>query len=196
MTANHIQRLQDAGIDPWRIAVHEAGHAVVAWAVDVPVKRMEIGAFEQTPDGKRASGVVTCTDYATLMDIWRALGRGHRTMRHALTAVAMMMLAGQEAERQLVGDPPLDDDGDGAYRLDDQHVEDIIDALEAFPNDEIDAAFAYGRHMNRLWWMTRILVKHHTGAITRLAHALMDKGELDFDRTYAIISGREGEKDT
>jgi hypothetical protein len=181
--AIHIQRLQEAGFDPWRVAVHEAGHAVVAWALDVPVKQIELGTFKQTPDGKLAGGgVVTCAGYTTLIEIWRALGRGHRTMRHALTAVAMMMLAGQ-AERQLVGDD------EGAY-LDDQYVEEVIDALDGFPTDEVIAVVGYGKHMNRLWWMTRVLVKHHTEAITRLANVLMKEGVLDFDRTYAIVSGR------
>jgi hypothetical protein len=70
----------------------------------VPVKREAICNFELMPCGGVSAGSVRTPGCDDLVEVWTAVGRGHRTRRHALNATAMVMLAGQEAEELVIGD--------------------------------------------------------------------------------------------
>jgi hypothetical protein len=197
--AKGLQLLRDAGLDPWGVAIHEAAHAVIAWKLHVPVKRAAICNFERMPCGGVSAGSVRTPGCDDLVEVWAAIGRGHRKRRHALNATAMVMLAGEEAELQIIGEIA---DPFGAHndeKLAGKIIEELIgrttDIIWDPDDDGYDpgAVTAHWRHYNRLREMTRRLVRHHARTIKRVAENLLARGALGFDEIVAIVVLKEGE---
>jgi hypothetical protein len=175
----HIKTLKDAGLDPWAVSVHEAAHAVVAWTLDVPVYEIRIGICEQVEHGVRHGGVeLVAVD--GLARIWTAIGRSHRTRQHALNASAITLFAGEEAERQIIGEV---DEESGSSDL--AKIGDIIDEL-CGSGDAMTYVIDYCRHHNRMLAVTRRIVRSKTDTIKNLAGALMASGTLDFDEVAKL----------
>jgi hypothetical protein len=148
------------------------------------------------PGAGISAGSVRTPGCDDLVEMWADIGRGHRTRVHALNATAMLTLAGEEAEMQIVG--KLADDPFG--RLNDQRqIDKIIQELMGRTTDIVwdpddddydpAAVTAYWRHRNRLRAMTSRLVRHHAGSIKGVAKALIERGALDFNEIVAIVSG-------
>jgi hypothetical protein len=154
--------------EKWRIAVHEAGHAVIGRALN-----MVCGEVTIAPDNESAGRAVT----ADLCDIavdWRRQGRFRGDGESAiLRGRVMAFMAGAEAETAIIGDCP---GGDDAGR---REVALMLEKLAA-PLDRP----ALERQLRR--W-TGALCRRHAGRIRLLARALMREPTLSDPEVRMLI---------
>jgi hypothetical protein len=101
------------------IAIHEAGHAIVARALGVPAGRASI-----EPDGDN-SGFAETADPETCRDVWASQGKS-RPDHFATDACAIVSMAGVIAERLVLGE-----DCGG-------HASDLADIESFIPDDPGD----------------------------------------------------------
>jgi ATP-dependent Zn protease len=79
--------------DPLATATHEAGHAVVAWALGVRVLHASIGHSQDD-----ALGRVRYPDDAIICQDWCTRGRRRTSLRKCALANVVIMMAGRIAE--------------------------------------------------------------------------------------------------
>lgn len=134
-------------------AVHEAGHAVIGRVLTLPCAEATIEPdFEE-----QAAGTSDTGDFWSCEDRWMDRGKCRDT-RHAVIARVITLMAGVEAEIELLGDS---EGGDGA------------DLMEI---DKVDSEF--GIDEPRLRKFTKMLVRRHRGLIERTAEALLAEKTL------------------
>lgn len=144
-------------------AIHEAGHFVIGWALGLYPSGVTI-----QPDG---SGDIDAMDPLTLMARWYDEGKSHRELAAAYHGHIIMMMAGREAEEELLGACP-GGDGDDRYRI-------ACALQELYPEAEV---LRYERRLRRL---ARRLVRRHRSKIERIAALLIERGTLSVDQMAA-----------
>ena len=158
--------------EKWRIAVHEAGHAVVGRAVN-----MVCGEVTIAPDDKSAGRSVTA-DLCDIAADWRRQGRFRGDSESAiLRGRIMAFMAGAEAETAIIGDCPGGDDADR------REVALMLEKLAA-PLDRP----ALERQLRR--W-TGALCRRHAACIKLLARALLREPTLSDGEVRALIGIRK-----
>jgi ATP-dependent Zn protease len=150
-------------------AYHEAGHAVISRVLMLASGRASI---EPDYDEGSAGHAITELQYACL-DEWEKRGkvRAEAAVWHARI---MVLMAGAEAEIEILGTKAL---GDGDDRLK------IAFTAEEMPRGE---AFWEGLEP-RLRAMTRMLVRRHRAIIERVANALRDKTTLSGEAIDKLV---------
>jgi hypothetical protein len=134
------------------VAFHEAGHAVIALALGIPVGRVSIER-----NGSHLG--VTELYHSDYRHRWKARGR-IRPEHYAIDARAMVLMAGAIAEQHFLFD---ECGGDGS---------DIAEVEQLIPNDP------EGRRKARLDQATWMLVARHADRIKLLASALREHRTL------------------
>ncbi|GLK71275.1 hypothetical protein KHC23_10905 [Ancylobacter dichloromethanicus] len=147
--------------------VHEAGHAVIAIALGLPVEGMTV-----VPDGE-AAGHVIIPDQWAILDSWEARERW-RDERTAIMGRILAYMAGAEAEIEILGNCH---GGDGDDRLW------ISRMLEEIPSERTPAQLE-----ERLRGHTRALVRRHRAAIERLAGEIAQSRSLSAVQLTALLS--------
>lgn len=165
--------------DPRQVAIHEAGHTVVARMLD-----FEVGQVTIVPDFELAeAGFAIVSDPYAIMWTWEQKGK-FRELDTILRARAIIYMAGAEAEIEVFGNCL---GGDGPDR------DQVLDALErvgvAGPATAhlVDSQANYERFEPRLRCWTRTLVKRHRAKIVRLAAALLERKTLNAEEIEALI---------
>ena len=154
--------------DKWRIAIHEAGHAVVG-----RILNMVCGEVTIAPDDESAGHAVTEDPYETAAD-WRRQGRFRSDSESAiLRGRIMAFMAGAEAEKAILGDCPGGDDADRSKAM--LMLERLATRLDQPALDR------------RLRRWTGALCRRHAARIRLLARALMRESILSDDEVRALI---------
>lgn len=163
------------------IAFHEAGHAVIAWQLDLPIKTVSIvagedwgGRFVYRRDPLRGINL-DC----------KVSDRAHRRVERVILAA----LAGPAAQNLAAPDSwSLQRDGHHFGRGDYDRINNLLFALGL--SETVSA------HLNYLQVDARARVKGYWSAIEKVAAALLEKGTLDRDQLYeAIQLGMSNQKD-
>jgi ATP-dependent Zn protease len=164
-----------------QVAIHEAGHAVVALALDHVIGTVTI---EPNFELSEAGSVVVSDPFQTWA-LWESRGK-FRDFDVVLRARALIKMAGAEAEVEFFGSCQ---GGDGDDR------EEVHDALYrvgvAGPAVArmVDSDAIYARYEPRLRRWTRALVRRHRTKIDRIARALLERKTLSGEEIEALYLG-------
>jgi hypothetical protein len=154
-------------------AHHEAGHAVIARVLTLPTGHASIKPNYRVG---RAGHVVNVEPYACMSE-WGKRGKVRET-NAIWHAKIIMLMAGAESEKALLGSPALGD-GDDRYQI-------LLLAEELVGNANWAAKLE-----PRLRAMTRMLVRRHRVLIKRVAKALLASPSLSLSgKTLDKIVGR------
>ncbi len=153
--------------DPEHTAVHEAGHAVIARVLDMACGGATIVADE---DEGSAGNAETFDPHVTA-HAWDR--RGHfRDMRSVFVGRILTVMAGAEAEEELLGSC---EGGDGGDR---DQVALMLQAIcDEAAEDRLEA---------RLRRMTKMLCRRHRAAIGAVADALLASGTLQSEVIWSV----------
>jgi ATP-dependent Zn protease len=155
----------------WKVAIHEAAHAVIA-----RVLTLSAGHVTIRPNYRdRSRGVsITHEPYACL-SAWEQRGKVRDSDNAVYVARIISTMAGAEAETELLG---LQAVGDG-------HDRDQIEQMA----EELTSKRSWSELEPRLRRMTRMLVRRHRSRIERVAEALLTKIKLS-GRQVDKLAGR------
>ncbi len=166
-------------------AFHEAGHAVVALAIELPIRDVgvELDAAGR-PEG--------------WCDSLHRLGRGV-PLWNTILQIAQIF-AGIVAERMAVGIDPVFDGVEG-YGREQQNA--VIAQIKSAYDDAacpwgvdarlaVDSAFIYPQvNLEGLllasWEWAEMLLRHHWASVDKLARLLLQHGHLDGQQVYAAV---------
>ena len=151
-------------------AIHEAGHAVIGRVLDLPCGYATIIA-----DDDSAGHAITHDQWVTLGHWEDHCGKYHRDEPTALRARIIVLMAGAEAERELLGQCA---GGDGQDRRQITFMGDTL--MDTFSP-------AWDRWETRLRRQTVRLVRRHRKAIERVATALVEKETLAATEIDALM---------
>jgi hypothetical protein len=153
------------------VAIHEAGHAVVA-----RVLGLRGGTATLVPD---AASDQSGHANATIADPWQTIEPdGSPSTRPAWLTIRVRILtlmAGAEAERELAGSMNIEDGGD--------RVE--IARLAAAPESELQDCFA--EYEPRMRMQTRRIVRRYKSVIAEVATALLEQTTLSPEEIDALV---------
>lgn len=156
------------------VAVHEAGHAVIARVLNVPCGDASIADgiacgfdIEQSPSGWL--GTANIASHEATCGAWIYQGRWRGRHRTAYIARAIAFMAGAEAEVAILGDNVPD--GDGRDR---EGVAEIIVDTPGWVEPRL-----------RSW--TRTLCRRYAQRIKAVADALLREGTLTDEQVRALI---------
>ena len=156
----------------YRIAIHEAGHAVVAWALDYPCTFLTI-----IQDEDAAGFAETSACYSGYWENLQTIREAKTRARHEI----IITLGGRCAEECFLGG--ADDFG---CSNDDAYVEQVIFknslAADRMDRDEVK---------EQLRRRCELLVLRHFKKIERLAALLLKQGSLAQPSIDASIRGRD-----
>ena len=153
-------------------AIHEAGHAVIGRVLGLTCGQVTI-----VPDVTEGTAGHSITH-----DPWETLHHweNHRgkyrgdPMKSILTGRLLMLMAGVEAERVILG---RSRGGDGYDRYD----------ITTIVNDQFEAETFWKKTEPRLRKHTHTLVRRHRAKIERVAAELMKEGALSPDEIDALV---------
>ena len=146
-------------------AVHEVGHAIIGRVLGMTCGHVTIEA-----DHNSAGHSITADPYA-IQGHWEERGK-FRNMTSVFHGRILTLMAGAEAETEIIGKCTGGRDGDDRYQI----------ALMLEHAQREDDAFE-----QRLRRMARMLVRRHRPLIERLARDLMKAGKLSADQADAIM---------
>jgi hypothetical protein len=162
---------QDQIEDLRRIAIHEAGHAVIGRTM-----AQVCGDVMIIPDSDdNSAGLCIIADIYKTMRFWDHIRRW-RTKKTLMKGRIMAMMAGAEAEREFFGEGDL---GDGEDRR--QIFIMIEDTFGLESSLEIESREEFLRR-----W-TRFFIRRHRDKIDKVAAALLVKRSLQAVEVNAII---------
>jgi hypothetical protein len=149
-------------------AVHEAAHAAIG-----RVLTLKCGGATIKPDyDEVTAGTAHTYDQWCCIDEWANRGRV-RNVHAALHARIITVMAGAEAEREMLG-RCSGGDGDDRYQIE-------LMALELAPSTD------WSKLEPRLRAMTRMLVRRHRARIERVAEALLARTTLSAGRLDKLV---------
>ena len=149
-------------MNSYRISVHEAGHTVVGRALGMTCGDASI--IRDPEEGEEGHSI--CADPYTVQWDWEQRGK-FRLPRSVFVGRILTFMAGAEAERELLGVEPTGDSYDrGQVAL-------MADA--ALSQHELETWDQWDLRARR---HCRHLVRCHSGAIHKLAVALMRRGRM------------------
>jgi hypothetical protein len=160
--------------DPKHTAVHEAGHAVIARVLGLRCGELTIVA--NLDEGY--AGCSHASDPWLTVDDWERAGRyREHDIRQAYRGYVLGLMAGAEAEIEILGE--AEEDGDA----DDRHW--IIRA--AWSSDSGIGASRWHRYEPRLRRQARRLVRKHREKIERVANALLERRTLTKEEADRLV---------
>ena len=157
-----------------RTAIHEAGHAVVACVLDLDVMSASIVANVE----ENEAGHVRVDDPWVTVNRWDQGGKSHRSYDTALRARVLQMMAGREAEVEVIGRYGGGDDHDQYW---------IGCALHDLGVDGIKDPDRWDKVEARMRRMARALVRRHRGKIERTAAALLERRRLTGKQLVRLV---------
>ncbi|MGU3540999.1 hypothetical protein [Methylobacterium sp. A54F] len=153
----------------YRIAVHEAGHAVIGRRLT-----MVCGGVTIIPnDDLEASGCAEVADADTTFREWE-LREKFRDKASVVRGRIITIQAGHEAEAEILEGETGDDEDDRACAAA------LIDDAGVLESQEADT-------LQRLRRMARMLVRRHRVDIERIATALLERDTLTGDEVDAML---------
>jgi ATP-dependent Zn protease len=145
----------------WKVAVHEAAHAVIARVLTLSAGHVTIKPRYR--DRSRGCSI-THEPYACL-SAWEKRGKVRNSDDAVYLARIISTMAGAEAEMELLGSRVI---GDGQDR---EQIEQMAEELTLVNR-------SWAQLEPRLRKMTRMLVRRHRARIERVAEALIAKTKL------------------
>ena len=151
-------------------AIHEAGHAVIGRVLGFPC-----GGATIVPDAEKgtAGSAHVNTGHAA-WDRWMDLGKA-RSEFVLFRAGIIVLLAGEEAEKQILGNNSDGYEGDYEHAL---HLSMEMSDVSLDPEQRV---------FRRLQRQTARLVRKHRVKIERAGDALLDKHTLSSDEINALM---------
>lgn len=161
--------------DPLHTAIHEAGHAVIGRKLG-----LDMGQASVEQDEDSAGHSIVGDPFVTLERWWNE-GRTHREFGSVVRARVMMLMAGAEAERVILGRlQEVDGEtGDGEDRREIDRV------MESHPGD-LAGDPARLIQMRRA---VRRLVTHHRDVIEHVAAELRGRGTMPGHELDEMVPG-------
>lgn len=159
--------------DPWNLAIHEAGHAVVAHVLGLPYGNVTVEADDDS------AGHIVLADQWGILEAWEKREKWCRDEETAIRARTMCVMAGREAEEECLGHC---EGGDG----DDQYWVVMMLDSSAIPAERLE------RWEARLRRHARGLVRRHRSAIEHIARELMAKQRLSSAAVMNLLKMAEG----
>ena len=155
--------------DLWRAAVHEAGHAVIGRALNMPYGRATIIPDRQVPSIRLDDLMVT----------WRHGDKLRRPLIHSYIVASM---AGREAEIVLLGEAAdkIDDDLDSAHRR---------SMVQLVPGCRFVGDAAFCRYERKLRRRARQLCQRHRIQINCVAKVLIERRTLSRKEIDQVLAG-------
>jgi hypothetical protein len=152
----------------WKVAVHEAGHAVIARVLTLAAGRVSIRPNYRS----RSRGVNVTHSPAACRAAWVKRGKVRASYNAVYLARIICTMAGAEAEADLLS---LLTNGDGNDR---EQIELMARKLTGYD---------WARLEPRLRRMTRMLVHRHRARIVRVAMALIARIELSTKEVDQLV---------
>jgi ATP-dependent Zn protease len=154
----------------WRIAIHEAGHAVIGRLFDLPCGTVSI---KPSDDGESLG-------HAIIDDPIRSWQRGDGSRRALVEASCVAIYAGAEAERVILNCEPSGDQGDCSTATSLISIMGVRGA--SFVGDDV-----WDRYEGRLRERATKLVRLHQATIERVASDLMKHESLTDEEIRKLI---------
>jgi hypothetical protein len=158
--------------DLQHVAIHEAGHAVIARALMLSCGPVSIEADWSD----MSAGFAIIDDPQLIIEQWERVGK-FRDLRSVSIGRIIAMMAGAEAEIEILG---LCEGGDGEDRRQIRFMLDDITPDQA-PFDRVE---------RRLRSWTRVLIQKHRRAIERVAALLLERKSLRAEDVDEMLTFR------
>ncbi|MBN1402163.1 MAG: hypothetical protein JXA74_15080, partial [Anaerolineae bacterium] len=174
--------------DKQAIAYHEAGHAVVTWALtDDRITRAAIVRYSGGPGGG-----------ASLGHIYHVPNQERVGQKSSDVAKRICVsLAGRASELEFLGQPHM---GAGSDMMSVRGMllsmaqEGLFSSIAYAPEPTPELVKELDRYANELMALARRTLRQHAGKVHALVEALMEREELDADEVMAILGPRPHER--